>query len=104
MPNTIALIGALDTKGHEFAFVKQEIERRGHQTLVINTGVMDELHALHNSSASVSNTDEISARCNLQHSAQQRSSTRELRQDTGTCARTPIESAQSSRGRTAPSG
>jgi uncharacterized protein (UPF0261 family) len=39
---TIALIGALDTKGHEFAFVKQEIERRGHRTLVINTGVMDE--------------------------------------------------------------
>ncbi|MCX6048709.1 MAG: Tm-1-like ATP-binding domain-containing protein [Chloroflexi bacterium] len=42
MPKTIALIGALDTKGHEFAFVKEEIEKRGHQTLVINTGVMDE--------------------------------------------------------------
>ncbi len=42
MPKTIALIGALDTKGHEFAFVKQEIERRGHHTLMINTGVMDE--------------------------------------------------------------
>lgn len=42
MPKTIALIGALDTKGHEFAFVKQAIEQRGHQTLVINTGVMEE--------------------------------------------------------------
>ncbi len=42
MPKTIALIGALDTKGHEFAFVKQEIERRGHHTLTINTGVIDE--------------------------------------------------------------
>jgi uncharacterized protein (UPF0261 family) len=42
MAKMIALIAALDTKGHEFAFVKQEIERRGHRTLVINTGVMDE--------------------------------------------------------------
>ncbi len=42
MPKTIALIGTLDTKGHEFAFVKQEIERRGHHTLMINTGVMDD--------------------------------------------------------------
>ena len=42
MSKTIALIGALDTKGHEFAFVKQAIEQRGHQTLVINTGVMEE--------------------------------------------------------------
>lgn len=39
---TIALIGALDTKGSEYAFVKNEIERRGHRALVINTGVMDE--------------------------------------------------------------
>ena len=34
---TIVLIGALDTKGPEFAFVKSEIERRGHRALVINT-------------------------------------------------------------------
>lgn len=40
MPKTIALIGALDTKGQDFAFVKAEIERRGHRTLLINTGVM----------------------------------------------------------------
>lgn len=42
MSKTIALIGALDTKGHEFAFVKAQIEARGHRTLVINTGVIDE--------------------------------------------------------------
>jgi uncharacterized protein (UPF0261 family) len=39
---TIALIGALDTKGPEFAFVKNEIERRGQRALVINTAVMGE--------------------------------------------------------------
>lgn len=39
---TIALIGALDTKGPEFAFVKDEIERRGHHAFVINTAVMGE--------------------------------------------------------------
>jgi uncharacterized protein (UPF0261 family) len=40
MSKTIAVIGALDTKGAEFAFVKAEIERRGHRALVVNTGVM----------------------------------------------------------------
>lgn len=39
---TIALIGALDTKGAEYAFVKNEIERRGHRALVIDVGVMGE--------------------------------------------------------------
>lgn len=39
--STIALIGALDTKGAEFAFVKREIESRGHKTLLIDTGVID---------------------------------------------------------------
>jgi uncharacterized protein (UPF0261 family) len=42
MPKTIALVGALDTKGQEFAFVKAEIERRGHRVLAINTAVMGE--------------------------------------------------------------
>jgi uncharacterized protein (UPF0261 family) len=40
MPKTIAVIGALDTKGPEFAFVRAEIERRGHRALVINTAVV----------------------------------------------------------------
>ncbi|MDH7472700.1 MAG: Tm-1-like ATP-binding domain-containing protein [Anaerolineae bacterium] len=42
MPKTIAVVGALDTKGKEFAFVKAEIERRGHKALVIDTSVMGE--------------------------------------------------------------
>jgi len=42
MPKTIAVIGSLDTKGKEFAFVKAEIEKRGHKALVIDTGVVGE--------------------------------------------------------------
>ena len=38
---TIAVIGALDTKGSDFAFVKSAIEQRGHQTWVINTGIIE---------------------------------------------------------------
>lgn len=44
MTKTIAVIGALDTKGEEFAFVRAEIERRGHRAWVINTGVIGEPH------------------------------------------------------------
>ena len=39
---TIAVLGALDTKGADFAFLKAEIERRGCSTLVIDTGVLGE--------------------------------------------------------------
>lgn len=42
MAKTIVVIGALDTKGAEFAFVKEAIEERGHNTLVINTGIIGE--------------------------------------------------------------
>ncbi|MFN8472575.1 MAG: Tm-1-like ATP-binding domain-containing protein [Anaerolineae bacterium] len=42
MAKTIAVVGALDTKGAEFAFVKREIENRGHKALVIDVGVMGE--------------------------------------------------------------
>ena len=42
MSKTIALIGALDSKGDEFAFVKAAIENRGHQVLMINTGIIGE--------------------------------------------------------------
>lgn len=42
MTKTIALIGALDTKGHEFVFVKAAIERSGFRTLLIDVGVMGE--------------------------------------------------------------
>lgn len=37
---TIAIVGALDTKGREFEFLKKEIEKRGCQTFVINVGVL----------------------------------------------------------------
>ncbi len=40
MPNIIALLGALDTKGAEYAFVKDCIESRGHKTLLIDVGVL----------------------------------------------------------------
>jgi Uncharacterized conserved protein len=39
---TVALIGALDTKGAEYAFVKECLEARGHRTLVIDCGVLGE--------------------------------------------------------------
>ena len=40
MAKTVALLGALDTKGAEYAFVKQCIEARGHRTLLIDVGVL----------------------------------------------------------------
>jgi uncharacterized protein (UPF0261 family) len=40
MTKTVAIIGALDTKGQEFAFLKSAIEQRGCKTLVINVGVL----------------------------------------------------------------
>jgi len=39
---TVAIIGALDTKGPEFAFLKNEIEKRGCRALMINVGVLGE--------------------------------------------------------------
>ena len=39
---TIVVMGALDTKGAELEFVKKQIEARGHQTVVVDTGVMGE--------------------------------------------------------------
>ncbi len=40
MAKTVVLIGALDTKGREFAFVKGLIEGQGLNTLVVDFGVM----------------------------------------------------------------
>lgn len=42
MEKAIALVGALDTKGPDFHFVKNEIEKRGHKTLLIDVGVIAE--------------------------------------------------------------
>jgi uncharacterized protein (UPF0261 family) len=36
----ICLIGAFDTKGPEYAFVREHILARGHETLTVNTGVL----------------------------------------------------------------
>ena len=40
MPKTVVIVGALDTKGKEFAFVRALIEKEGLQTLVVDFGVM----------------------------------------------------------------
>ena len=40
MPATVLLVGALDTKGVEYAFVKDLIEAAGLQTVVVDFGVM----------------------------------------------------------------
>jgi uncharacterized protein (UPF0261 family) len=40
MGKTVILVGTLDTKGEEFAFVKDLIEQAGLETLVVDTGVM----------------------------------------------------------------
>ena len=35
---TVALLGTMDTKGHEHAFVAEQIRARGHRTLIIDLG------------------------------------------------------------------
>lgn len=42
MAKTILLIGAFDTKGEEYAFVRYLIEARGHRTVALNVGIMEE--------------------------------------------------------------
>ena len=39
---TIAILGTMDTKGEEHAFVADHIRRRGHQVLIIDVGVLSE--------------------------------------------------------------
>jgi uncharacterized protein (UPF0261 family) len=41
LAKTILLIGTLDTKGAEFAYVRDLIHARGHRTLIINAGIFD---------------------------------------------------------------
>lgn len=40
MTKTVVIVGALDTKGMEFAFVKELIEKQGLKTLTVDFGVM----------------------------------------------------------------
>ena len=42
MPSTVAIFGALDTKGAEIAFVRDAIRTAGPTTLVVDTGVVGE--------------------------------------------------------------
>ena len=41
MVNTIAIVGTLDTKGEEIAYIKEIIRREGHNVLVIDVGTYD---------------------------------------------------------------
>src|SRR6266545_3977461 len=38
---TIAILGTMDTKGEEHAFVAAQIKQRGHQTLVVDVGALE---------------------------------------------------------------
>ena len=40
MSRTVVLVGALDTKGEDFGYVKELIEGEGLSTLVVDFGVM----------------------------------------------------------------
>ncbi|MBI2425324.1 MAG: Tm-1-like ATP-binding domain-containing protein [Candidatus Hydrogenedentes bacterium] len=40
MSKTILMLGAFDTKGAEYAYLREQILARGHQVLAMNTGVM----------------------------------------------------------------
>jgi uncharacterized protein (UPF0261 family) len=42
MAKTVVIVGTLDTKGKEFAFIKDLIRKEGHNTLVVDFGVMGE--------------------------------------------------------------
>jgi uncharacterized protein (UPF0261 family) len=42
MTKTILLIGTLDTKGNEYAYVRDQIHRLGHETFVLDAGVLGE--------------------------------------------------------------
>jgi len=37
---TICLVGAFDSKGEEYAFLRAQIRARGHEVLTVNTGIM----------------------------------------------------------------
>lgn len=44
MPKKIVILGTLDTKGEEHLFLKERIEERGVQTIVVDTGIMGPPH------------------------------------------------------------
>ncbi|NIO70009.1 MAG: UPF0261 family protein, partial [Anaerolineae bacterium] len=42
MSKAIMVIGTLDTKGDEVRYLKEQIEARGHETVVVDVGVLEE--------------------------------------------------------------
>ena len=40
MSRAIMVIGTLDTKGAEVGFLKEQIERRGHRTVIMDIGIL----------------------------------------------------------------
>jgi len=40
MPTSIAVIGTMDTKGDQIKYLKKQIENHGHQTTVVDVGVL----------------------------------------------------------------
>ncbi len=42
MAKTIVIVGTLDTKGEEVEYLKKLIQRRGHKTIVVDTGILGE--------------------------------------------------------------
>jgi uncharacterized protein (UPF0261 family) len=42
MPHTVLLLGTLDTKGAEYAYVRNRIRTRGHDVLVMDLGILGE--------------------------------------------------------------
>ena len=38
---TIAVLGTMDTKGEEHGFVAEQIQKRGHNVLIIDTGTLE---------------------------------------------------------------
>ena len=43
MSKKIAIVGTLDTKAEEVKYIKQRVEGRGHQAIVIDVGVLGEV-------------------------------------------------------------
>jgi uncharacterized protein (UPF0261 family) len=43
MPGSIVLLGTLDTKGDQIEYLKQQIEKRGYRTAVIDVGVLGKI-------------------------------------------------------------
>jgi uncharacterized protein (UPF0261 family) len=39
-PRTVLLLGTLDTKGHEYGYVRDLVQARGHRTLLVDLGVL----------------------------------------------------------------